>query len=250
MNTDYKQNFKISALISVNLWLNSYKSRRAGFTLIEVLLSITLLIIILGAVYTSFFTVQSALERFDDISLKYHEIRTALDFMRREIEGAFLPEHRTQPATSSVESNAELKTHFVIEDRDIFGKPASRLYLTTFSFKGSGINIISYYLQVRNESPKKDNGLTLVKIESPVSMALTDKTLTENLPSKAYISEVVEGIEGFTVETLFNNKWVKTWDTKQTGGLPEIVRVSIEFDDKGKKVKLTEYARLRVGKQL
>jgi len=243
---------KTSVLISVNLWLNSYKSRRAGFTLIEILLSLVLLTIVLGAVYTSFFTVQSALERFDDISLKYHEIRTALDIMRREIEGAFLSELRTQ--------NSERKTHFIIEDRDIFGKPASRLYLTTFSFKGSGISVISYYLL--NESSlrqEKDKGLILIKVESPASMALTDlpvrgtqtgNALTEDLPGRVYISEAVEGIKGFTVETLFNNKWVKTWDTKQTGSLPEIVRVSIEFDDKGKKVKLTEYARPRIGRQL
>ena len=65
-------------------------SRRGGFTLIEVLLSLALLTIVLGVVYSSFFTVQRALERFDGISLKYHEARTALDIIRREIDGAIL----------------------------------------------------------------------------------------------------------------------------------------------------------------
>ena len=67
---------------------------------------------------------------------------------------------------------------------------------------------------------------------------------------KEYSVEAVEGIEGFTVETLFNNKWVRTWDTADTDKLPDIVRVSIEFDDNGKTVKLTEYARPKIGKQL
>jgi prepilin-type N-terminal cleavage/methylation domain-containing protein len=62
----------------------------SGFTLIEILISLALLTIVLGAIYSSFFSVQSALERFDSVSLKYHEARTALDIMRREIESAIL----------------------------------------------------------------------------------------------------------------------------------------------------------------
>ena len=61
-----------------------------GFTLLEVLLSLTLLTIILGAAYSSFFTIQRAIERFTDVSLKYQDARTALDLMQREIEGALL----------------------------------------------------------------------------------------------------------------------------------------------------------------
>jgi general secretion pathway protein J len=221
----------------VNLWLNSYNSRRGGFTLIEVLLSLVLLTIILGAVYSSFFTVQRALERFDGVSLKYHEVRTLLDLMRREIEGALLK----NPLLLNPDNN---QTVFVIEDRDIFGKPTSRLHLTAFSFKGSGLNEISYYVQ------EKDENLVLLKTESPQFTLSADNPQKETLPSRGYTLEMIEGIEGFTVETLFNNKWIKTWDTKETGTLPEAVRFSIEFDDKGKKVKLTEYARPKIGKQL
>jgi prepilin-type N-terminal cleavage/methylation domain-containing protein len=47
----------------------------SGFTLIEVLVSLALLTIVLGAIYSSFFSVQNALERFDSVSLKYHEAR-------------------------------------------------------------------------------------------------------------------------------------------------------------------------------
>jgi len=193
-------------------------SRRAGFTLIEVLISLTLLTIVLGAVYSSFFSVHSVLERFENVSLKYHEARTALDIMRREIESA-LPSSRTITTT-------EDKTAFVIKDRDIIGKSTSELSLTAFTFKGSGVSAISYYVE------EKDEKLTLLRKESP-----------SGIQSKEYIMETIEAIYGFSVETLFNNQWVKTWNSANTGKLPEIVRVSIEFDDNGKKVKLTEYAR-------
>ncbi len=201
-------NFKFQFLI-----LNS---RRAGFTLIEILISLTLLTIVLGAVYSSFFSVQSVLERFDKVSLKYHEARSALDIMRREIESA-LPDN----------------SPFIIKDLDLFGKNISSLDLTAFSFKGYGIKTISYYVE------EKDGKLTLFKKEAAAG-----------IQSREYTMEAVEDIEGFTVETLFNNKWVQTWDTANTNRLPGFLRVSLEFDDNGKKVKLIEYARPRVGNKL
>lgn len=195
-----------------------------GFTLLEVLLSMALLTIVLGAVYSSFFTVNRALDRFNSVSLKYHEARTALDIMRREIESAYLSEK---------EDSETYKTSFVIEDRDIFGKGTSLLHFSSFSFKNNNLNIITYFVK------EKDGRLNLVKKESPV------------IPiSKGYEIEILEDIEGFTVETLFNNRWVRTWDTALAGELPGIVRVSIEFDDNGKRVKLTEYARPRIGRSL
>ena len=190
---------------------------RAGFTLIEVLISLVLLTVMLGAVYGSFFTVQKALERFNGVSLKYQEARTALDIMRREIEAAFFEETKTQ--------NLNPSTYFLIEDRDIFGKPASRLRLTAFNFRGGGVSAVSYFVE------EKDRRLRLIKVESPAA-----------LPAKEYQAEIIDEITGFAVEIFFNDKWVRTWDTAQTDKLPDLVRVSITFNDNGKNVTLTEYA--------
>jgi prepilin-type N-terminal cleavage/methylation domain-containing protein len=192
-----------------------------GFTLIEILISLTLLTIVLGAVYSSFFSVHSVLERFDNVSLKYHEARTALDIMRREIE-------------SSLQNNSSKGgPAFIIKDRDVLGKNTSSLELTAFSFKGSGLNTISYYVE------EKDGKLDLLRKESPAG-----------IQSREYTMETIETIEGFTVETIFNNQWVRTWNTANSGKLRGMVRISIEFDDNGKKVKLVEYARPRVGTTL
>src|SRR4030067_2763229 len=109
-----------------------------GFTLIEILISLTLLTIVLGAVYSSFFSVHSVLERFDNVSLKYHEARTALDIMRREIESS-LPDNSSKGGTA-----------FTIKDRDVLGKNTSSLELTPFSFKGSGLNAVSYYVEEKD----------------------------------------------------------------------------------------------------
>jgi general secretion pathway protein J len=205
--------------------------RRYGFTLIEILISLTLLAIVLGAVYSSFFSVQRVFDRFDSVSVKYHESRTALDMMRREIESALLK----NPKAPKTDNDGIIKnrTEFIMKDRDILGKSASEVDLTAFSFKGDRMNTISYSVE------EKEGKLTLIKKEGPFG-----------IQSREYSMDMIEGIEGFTVETLFNNQWVRTWDTAVTGKLPEVVRLSLEFDDNGKKVRLMEYARPRIGGKL
>lgn len=203
-----------------------------GFTLIEILISLTLLIVVLGAVYSSFFSAQRVFERFNNVSVKYHEARSALDIMRREIESALLK----KPLT--VEQNVREQdiinsTAFVMKDRDVMGKNSSELGLTSLSFKGNAVMTNSYYIE------EKDGKMNLVKKQTPLGPR-----------SGSYTMEMIDDVEGFTVETLFNAQWVRTWDTGNTGSLPEVVRISIEFDDNGKKVRLVEYARPRIGEKL
>ena len=118
-------------------------------------------------------------------------------------------------------------------DRDVFGKSTSSLDLTAFSFKGSNLNTVSYFVT------EKEGRLNLLKSEAPAAV-----------PSKKYETAIIDDIESFTVETLFNQKWVRTWDTENTGKLPDIVKISIEFDDNGKIIKLTEYAQPRIDTQI
>lgn len=195
-----------------------------GFTLMEVLISLALLTVVLGAVYSSFFFIQRALEHFDGVSLKYHEARTALDMMRREVESAVLKMPRNRDEESG--------TPFTIKDRDIFGKKASTLDLTALSFRRGKAETVSYF--VNGEKGE----LELFKTVTPVTR------------SGGYTVGIMEGISGFSVETLYNSKWVGTWDAFETGRLPEVIRLSITFDDNGRAVTLTEYAHPMTGRTL
>lgn len=199
---------------------------RSAFTLIEVLIALVLLTVVLGAVYTSFFSVNRAIDRFDTVAMKYHEARTTLDMMRREIESAIVSNPRS-------EGEKKVSAAFVIKDRDVLGVSASLLEMTSYSFRGNSVITVSY------SAAMKDGKLTLIKQESPPFYK-----------DRGYTFEVMDNIMGFTVETIFNNSWVKTWDTATTGKLPEIIRLSIEFDDNGKTVTLSEYAQPMIGTKL
>jgi len=198
--------------------LQSDRKAQHGFTLIEVLVSLTLLTIVLGAVYSSFFSVQKAVERFDDVSLRYHEARTTLDIIRREIEAAILKNPRQEEMID--------RATFEVKDRDIYGKTVSSMDLTAFSFRGKGMSAVSYFVQENNKI------FTLMKNEKPPI-----------IKSEGHTVGLIEGIESFAVEVLFNNKWIKTWNAADTRKLPEAVKVTIEFEDNGRIIKLSEYAR-------
>ena len=197
-----------------------------GFTLIEVLVSLTLLTIVVGSVYSTFHTVQRAINRFNGISLKYHEARTTLDFMRREIESSIF-----EPLLE--EKSNENPTRFIIRDRDVFGKSTSALHFTAFSSQYNSVQNIQYYIE------ENEGHLLLFKKQGPAVLS-----------EEAYTLELIEDIESFTVETLFDGKWVRTWNAEETGGIPERIRITIEFDDNGKAVQLTEYSIPRIGTQL
>lgn len=205
-------------------------NQTTGFTLLEVLISITLLVVVLGAIYSTFFMVQRAVSRFEKISLKYQEARTILDMIRREIESVYIKKPQNKDITLN-------NTLFLVQDRDIFNHSASSIYFTSFPFRDKNLHIISYSVERDNDT------LKLLKMDAP---AVTISTLFSHLQR----IELMDGIEGFSVEMLLENSWVKTWDSSQVNGLPARVRISILIDDNGEEFQLTEYAQPRIGNQL
>lgn len=192
--------------------------KRDGFTLVEVMVALALLSVTLAAVYSVFFLSHKALEGADDINVKLHECRMVIDTVRREVESSIY--------------NEKSKMHrFKVEDRDIYGKQASRIFLTSFSPLMPGLSDISYFVE------EKKGRLSLIK-----------KTGSASAPDNTDISaEVIEGIESFTVEAMENNKWVKTWDSDYTKKAPEEIKISMAVLLKGRRLLLQETVKPVIG---
>jgi len=194
--------------------------RKGGFTLIEVLVAFAILSVVLAAIYSTFFLSHRAIEGMDESLLKLQESRKAIDILRRELDSAFY---------GPDEGNTFLK----ILDRDIYGKQAAELTFTTFSTLRPGLSRISYYIE------EKDGKLNLFKkIESPYS--------TEEIEGV----DIIEDLEAFTVEVMYNGKWVKTWDTEITKNMPGEIRICLSMMIKGRKVDLFDVSRPMVGKMI
>lgn len=198
----------------------SMKTNNNGFTLIELLIAISILSIILTAVYSTFFLTYKAINDVDEAMVKMQEVRTALDILRRELNSAFY-----EPGDS--------KTFLKIIDRDFKGKSANELIFTTFSFLTPGVTEVSYYVDER------DSRLILFKKIN----SILKKGNEEN-------ADLIEDIEEFSVEARYNDRWIKTWDTEINKSLPEELRITLSIKIKGESFKLSEIVRPLVGKNL
>ena len=189
-----------------------------GFTLLELLIASVLLGIILTALYSTFFLSSRAIDGLDESLIRLQECRNAVDVIGRETEALLY-------------RRANAHSFFKVEDRDVYGKQASRLTFTAFSPLTYGPSAISYYVE------EKDGVLTLYKkMENPYKPEDTIKGV-----------ELIEGVGSFTVEVKQGNKWVKTWDTGETGAPPTEIRITITAMIKDRPVSLFETVRPMIG---
>lgn len=192
-------------------------SDRRGFTLLEILVAVALLSVILAAVYSTFHLSHRAMEGMDESLLALQESRTVMDVLARELESASFDPVRKHMS-------------FTLEDRDLYGKQASRLSFTTLSPIVPGLSLVSYYVE------EKDGRQVLFKKIRPA-----------HLKNDTAGAELIEGIDSFSVEVQEAGKWVKTWDTTEIGRGPLEIRVTLTMKIKGRPVTLYETLRPRIG---
>lgn len=201
----------------------SATSSNKGFTLIEMLIAVVLLGILSAALYGSYFSVLRARERSSEGMEARRELASTLDLIRREFAGA-------------IYNREDRRLRFVVEDRDIFGKPSSSLELTTLTpspgqgRKESGISSVRYRLV------EKDKRLILTRREQDIFSEATE--------AKGYPQ--MERISDFLVECYDGSTWVRSWDTALNGALPKMLRVTIHVLEDGRPVEFYTLASSRL----
>lgn len=184
-----------------------------GFTLIELLIALALLVILAGALYGTYFSVVAAREKGGSRMEERRELSTTLGKLHDELSSVFYK----APIAGDQKTQ---RLHFVVEDRDSFGKPASLLQFTAFAppridpAPASDVKVVRYSVQEKEE----DQVLTLAR-------EARDLYLDTSVKSIPY--PMVDRLEGFLVECWDGSKWVKTWDTALNSKLPQKVRVTL-----------------------
>ncbi len=205
--------------------MSSMSQSKNGFTLLEVLIALALLVILSGALYGTYFSLmrgrEVAVEKMDE----RRELSVTLDQLRRELSASFY-------------SAQNKRSHFVVEDRDYFGKPASTLDFTAISSPRSDSIPASDQVQVIYRTAEKDKKLVLTRQEKELFV-------TANPLSYPQMRE----LEGFLVECYDGGKWVRTWDTSASlnSRLPNAVRVTLSVKEGEKTVNYSTIAKPRIG---
>jgi general secretion pathway protein J len=194
------------------------RSPQGGFTLLEVLIAITLLAILMAALYATFFTANRAASAGTDVLQRTQELRAALDLLRREVE-ASIPQDRS--------SNT-----FEIKDRDVFGQKTSRFEFSTFVSPGPGAAHLEYYVIER-----KDHKLDLMKSYRPAYAP----------PEAARSAVVIEDVVSFDIQGSNGRNWQTTWSENRP---PSEVKISITANLEGRTLTLSETVMPKVNNRI
>ena len=197
--------------------------RSAGFTLLEVLVALALLAVIASAIYGSYFTLFKGKESTIAGMEERRAVRETLDLLRRELSSAWIRQGTP-------------KTFFVVEDRDQFGKPASRLAFVTISPPLAGGLPVSDQLEVEYGVEAFEESLVLNRLAQDLHKS-----------AKPFRYPQIEKIDGFLVEcSPDGTKWVKSWDNAINSTMPKAVRVTLSVKEGARIVDYSTIATLRV----
>jgi general secretion pathway protein J len=204
--------------------------RRAGFTLLEVMISVAILGVIMTLVWSSTSQTMKAADRTQNRDLVFHMGRVALRKLSEDVNVAFLAKYlKKNVGTGQMEpEQTQIKTFFIGEDQgaqDSLGFTALS-HLRLFSgAKECDQTKIRYEVVASEEEAGVYN---LIRKEDAWLDGTTD------MKGKPLI--LVEDIKEFNLEYYDPRKreWVKEWNSDMVDWkdrLPFAVRINISFAD-------------------
>ncbi|MEZ4372440.1 MAG: type II secretion system protein GspJ [Polyangiaceae bacterium] len=192
----------------------------AGFTLLELIVAITILAMISMLLYGAFAGLRNTRDGVGEVSGRYHEGRSAMQRIARELQSAFLSFNR--PIDQSLVTRETLF-------KGSRGSPADRVDFTAFAHRRLDRNAhesdqceLSYF---GSQDPKQRAVTDLVRRESAVIDLEPDRG--------GRVQVLATDIDLFQLEYLdpFTGRWTEQWDSSQSIGqtnrLPYQVHITL-----------------------
>jgi len=187
-----------------------------GFTLIEILVAISIIAILMSTIYGIFTSVSATKDRLDADSEAYHRARVIFDRLGREMRGAYFTPKNVNTLFRSGETG---NGNFFFE--------LSTTAVSPLSSTGTGFAVIRYTIE---EDPEADDGSkVMLRSERPL-------LAQENTQQAQSEMRLAPGINAFNLRFYADSNWHESWDAAESG-LPDLVEVTlVTFDSRGQEV--------------
>lgn len=204
---------------------SSFTNRSKGFTLVEVLVSISIFSLAIASIYGVFTSISATKDRLDLNSEAYHQARVVLDRIGREIHGIYI--------NKSAGANI-LKGGFNEKGQVFFELSTTAAVATQLNEAG----FVSVRYELVEDHQNDDEGFVLMRTEKPLSGSLS----LEDFPAMRMAS----GIKSFTARYFSEDSWRDQWDQKLQG-FPDLLEIMItEYDKNGEETPFLTAFKLPV----
>jgi len=194
------------------MMMKSYTNCEAGFTLIEVLVSLVMMGIIVAAVIGTLWTGMGSWERGVAVSDTLQQDRALLERLHMELKSSF---HEHRPGRSGLVSE-EGKGSRTDEEGLIF---------VTSAGSWPGLSVVRYRT---GESSEGDEGL--LRAEMPLPLELDFDEIVDELDELELL--VLPGISDVQISYFDGEDWVDEWDPE---GVEEDIPAAVRLDFKEEK---------------
>lgn len=222
----------------------------AGFTLVEVLIALTVLIAVSLALVQSFSYSIETKNRVTAVNERYHEGRQVMVRVARELRMAFLREELPEQLR---EEKPMMITRFEGDDDKIHFATTAHLRLHAGTRESDQAEV-AYYLGATDRNSPYRRGKTLFRRES--------KRIDDDPERGGSIWPVVDGVLDFKLEYWDSDKeigddaWQNNWDSHENAEspvLPSRVRITLELappEEDGPPIRFVTQAAIQVRRPL
>ncbi|HKJ04100.1 MAG TPA: GspJ family type II secretion system protein [Geopsychrobacteraceae bacterium] len=175
-----------------------------GFTLVEILVAISIGSILLTTIYGVFSSVSGARDRLEAVGEEYHQARVLYDRMAGEIRSGYFSTSSKQTRLLAGSNNQGYP----------FLEFSTTLSTPLFGGRPGGISLVRY------EQLEMEQEIRLYRSEWPL---LIDK-------SELRPQLLITGLKTFSLRYYDGSDWQDEWDSQQTGMLPKMIELTIEVE--------------------
>ena len=199
------------------------RPNQQGFTLIEVLISVSLFAAISVSIVVSMSNSFEVKRKVTALNERYHEGRQVIRRVTREIRMAFL---RAQPPEEVQEEQPAVLTRFLGEEDEIYFANNAHIRLREEG-RESDQSEVAYFLR----RPSYDT-----PYRSPTLFRRESRRVDDRPDRGGMTWPVVDGVKSFKLEywddakEIGDDAWQRSWDSDDNQLLPARVRITLELE--------------------